>query len=52
MWTILLALFALWAIGVMSGYAGDLIHLLLAGAILAFVMNLIWRPGLSAEGPR
>jgi len=30
----------LWAIGSLSGYAGLLVNLLLAGAIAAFVINL------------
>lgn len=40
MWTILLFMLLLWAIGSLGGYAGMLVNLLLAGAIAVFVINL------------
>ncbi len=40
MWTILLLMLLLWAIGSLSGYVGSLVNLLLLGAIAVFVINL------------
>ena len=40
MWTVLLLMLLLWAIGSLSGYAGSLVNLLLVGAIAVFVINL------------
>ena len=40
MWTILLLMLLLWAIGSLSGYVGSLVNLLLVGAIAVFVINL------------
>ena len=40
LWTILLLMLLLWAIGSLSGYAGSLVNLFLVGAIAVFVINL------------
>ncbi len=45
LWTILLLLLLLWAIGSLSAYAGILTSLLLVGAIAVFLINLC-SPGL------
>ena len=40
MWTILLLMLLVWAIGSLSGYPGSLVNLFLVGAIAVFVINL------------
>ena len=40
LWTILLLVLLLWAIGSLSGYAGSMVNLFLVGAIEVFVFNL------------
>jgi len=40
LWTVLLLMLLLWAIGSLSGYEGSLVNLLLVGAIAVFVINL------------
>jgi len=41
-WTIVLILFVLWALGLVGGYAfGGLIHLLLAVALIVVVVRLV-----------
>jgi hypothetical protein len=40
LWTILLLMLLLWAIGSLSGYAGSLVNVFLVGAIAVFVINL------------
>jgi hypothetical protein len=50
LWTILVALLALWAIGFLGGYAGSLTNLFLGGAIVVFVINLCSRPGYESRG--
>jgi hypothetical protein len=40
LWTILLLMLLMWAIGSLSGYAGSLVDLFLVGAIAVFVINL------------
>ena len=52
LWTILVALLALWAIGFLGGYAGSLSNLFLGGAIVVFVINLCSRPGMNREESR
>ncbi len=42
LWTIVLVLFVLWALGLVSGYAfGGLIHLLLVVAIVVVILQLV-----------
>jgi hypothetical protein len=40
LWTILLLMLLLWAIGSLSGYTGGPLNLFLAAAIAVFVINL------------
>jgi hypothetical protein len=42
LWTIVVVLFVLWALGMVTSYTmGGLVHLLLVLALVAFVINLI-----------
>ena len=42
MWTILLILLVMWALGLVGGYTlGGLLHLLLVIAVIIFIVNLI-----------
>jgi len=42
LWTIVLVLFLLWALGLVGGYAfGGLIHLLLVVALIVVIVRLI-----------
>jgi hypothetical protein len=40
LWTIILVLLALWAIGLLADVAGGFIHLLLVVALVVFLINL------------
>ena len=41
-WTIVVVLFVLWALGMVTSYTmGGLVHLLLVVALVAFVINLL-----------
>jgi hypothetical protein len=40
LWTILLLMLLLWAIGSLSGFRGSMVNLFLAGAIAIFIVNL------------
>ena len=51
MWTILLLMLLLWAIGFLSGFTGSMVNLFLAGAIAVFVINLC-STGLSRKALR
>jgi hypothetical protein len=41
LWTILLILLVMWALGLGFGVAGNLIHLLLVVAVVILIVNLI-----------
>lgn len=42
LWTIVVVLFVLWALGMVTSYTmGGLVHLLLVLALVAFVINLL-----------
>lgn len=42
LWTIVVVLFVLWALGMVTSYTmGGLVHLLLVVALVAFVINLL-----------
>ncbi len=41
LWTLLLILLVLWALGVGFGVAGNLIHILLVVAVIVLVFNLL-----------
>lgn len=42
LWTIIILLVVLWALGMIGGYAaGGLLHLLLVVAVVVFVVNLL-----------
>jgi hypothetical protein len=41
LWTILLILLLMWALGIGFGIAGNLIHILLAVALIILVVNLV-----------
>jgi hypothetical protein len=42
LWTIVLVLFILWALGMVTSYTmGGLVHLLLVLAVVAIVINLV-----------
>ncbi len=42
LWTLIVVLFVLWALGLTTGYAmGGLIHLLLVAAVIILVVRLI-----------
>ena len=41
LWTLLLVLLVLWALGLGFGVAGNLIHILLVVAVIVLVFNLL-----------
>ena len=41
LWTIIVLLLAFWALGLMGGVGGGLIHMLLVIAVVVFVFNLL-----------
>jgi hypothetical protein len=41
LWTLLLVLLVMWALGLGFGVAGNLIHILLVVAVLILIVNLI-----------
>jgi hypothetical protein len=41
LWTILLILLVMWALGLGFGVAGNLIHILLVVAVVVLIVNLI-----------
>jgi hypothetical protein len=41
LWTVLVILLLMWALGLGFGVAGNLIHILLAVALIVFVVNLL-----------
>ena len=41
LWTVLLVLLLMWALGLGFGVAGDLIHILLVVALVVVVVNLL-----------
>jgi hypothetical protein len=41
LWTIVVVLIALWALGLFTHVAGALIHLLLVVAVIVIVLNLV-----------
>jgi hypothetical protein len=41
LWTILLVLLLMWALGLGFGVAGNLIHLLLVVALVVFIVNML-----------
>lgn len=41
LWTILVILLVLWALGLVANIGGGLIHLLLVVALVVFVVNLL-----------
>ncbi len=41
LWTLLLILLVMWALGVGFGVAGNLIHILLVVAVIVLVVNLL-----------
>ncbi len=41
LWTIIVILLILWALGFFAGVAGNLIHILLVIALVVLVLNLI-----------
>lgn len=40
LWTVISVLFVLWLVGMVAGFAGNLIHLLLVVAVVMFLVNL------------
>ena len=43
LWTILIVLLAIWLIGFLVGFAGNLIHLVLVAALALLLINLLSR---------
>jgi len=41
LWTVLLIVLLMWALGLGFGVAGNLVHLLLVVALIVFVVNLL-----------
>ena len=41
LWTLIVVLFVLWAVGLVAHVGGALIHLLLVAAVVIFLFNLI-----------
>ena len=41
LWTLLVVLMLMWALGLGFGVAGNLIHILLVVALIMFVVNLV-----------
>ena len=41
LWTLIVVLFVLWAVGLVAHVGGALIHLLLVAAVVVFLFNLI-----------
>jgi hypothetical protein len=41
LWTVLLILLLMWALGLGFGVAGNLVHILLVVALVVFVVNLL-----------
>lgn len=41
LWTVLLVLLIMWALGLGFGVAGNLVHLLLVVAVIVFIINLL-----------
>lgn len=41
MWTIIIILLVLWALGFVTGTLGGLVHLLLVVAVIVFIVDLI-----------
>jgi hypothetical protein len=41
LWTLIAILLVMWLLGLVSGIAGNLIHVLLVIALVAFVINLV-----------
>lgn len=40
-WTVLIVLLLMWALGLGFGVAGNLVHLILVVALIVFVLNLL-----------
>jgi Family of unknown function (DUF5670) len=47
LWTLLLVLLVLWALGLGFGVAGNLIHILLVVAVVVLIVNLLQRRRVS-----
>ena len=41
LWTVLLVLLIMWALGLGFGIAGNLVHILLVVALIVFVLNML-----------
>lgn len=41
LWTVLLILLIMWALGLGFGVAGNLVHLLLVVALIVFILNVL-----------
>lgn len=41
LWTVLLILLIMWALGLGFGVAGNLVHILLVVALIVFILNLV-----------
>ncbi|HEX6789720.1 MAG TPA: lmo0937 family membrane protein [Candidatus Krumholzibacteria bacterium] len=41
LWTLIVVLFVLWLLGMITSFGGPLIHLLLAIAVIVFLVKLI-----------
>lgn len=41
LWTVLLVLLIMWALGLGFGVAGNLVHLLLLVALIVFILNVL-----------
>ena len=41
LWTVLLVLLIMWALGLGFGVAGNLVHILLVVALIVFVLNML-----------
>jgi hypothetical protein len=41
LWTVLLILLIMWALGLGFGVAGNLVHILLVVALIVFIVNLV-----------